>query len=260
MATDQSPYDMAMKFVGKGGGTVWAESTLVKDPADELMKDFKPAESLDAYSNFFEVTTFDFGMSVEPDDGEGGGGGKGAGKGRIPPPGGRQPGYSPSAGLLMTGPAGRGDAAPGTGSSDAFHRWRSATEEEAKKMNFQLHFESFTFTRIVDGASPSFFQNCANQVSFESAALVKRVSRGTLGGQRLPLAFMRFDFTNVMLKKVSWEDGELVTENCEFVCEKMTFKYRQQKSDGDLKPVADVAKFDREDDAKRKKQDRNNGG
>lgn len=261
MASEQSPYDMAMKFVLEGGGTVWAESTLVKDPNDDLMRDFQPAKSLDDYSNFFEITTFDIGMSVEPDDGEGGAGGRPgpAGKPALPALRGARPSISQAAGLLMTGPAGRGDAAPGTGSSDAFHRWRSATEKEAMEMNFQLHFESFTFTRIVDGASPSFFQNCANQTSFESAALIKRVSRGTLGGTRLPLAFMRFDFKNVMLKKVTWEDGELVTENCEFVCDWLSFQYRQQQPNGDLKPVAHVATWDRDRDAERKKQDRNNG-
>lgn len=264
---EDSAYDIAMKFVLDGGGTIWAESTLTKDGDDPLMKDFDPVTDLSDYSNFFEVTTFDFSMNNEADDGDAGkknggaaAGGRAGVAARLGPSA-----HSGSAGLLFTGSAGRppqaaAGAAPEGGSSDPFHRWRSATEKEAMAMSFQLSFDSFKFTRIVDGASPAFFQNCARQVTFESAALIKRVSLGAIGGvQRPALAFMRFDFKSVMLKKVEWTDGDLVTENCEFVCDWLSFQYRQQNSDGSLKPVAHMATWDRKRDSQRKKQDRNNG-
>ena len=262
---EASAYDIAMKFVLEGGGTVWAESTLrVDKPADKLMLDFNSVSSLSDYSNFFEVTTFDLGMTNAPDDGTGkGAGGKGVGgqgtAGGAHGGGGAAAGGRGTAGAHGQG-GGGGGAAPAKGGSDPYHRWRSATEDQARKMKFDLNFEKFRFTRVVDGASPSFFQNCARQIRFESAALVKRVSQGYLGGVVRPnLAFMRFDFERVMLKSVVWSDGDLVTETCEFECQKMTFRYRQQNADGSLQPVRDQATWDMDIDSQRQKQGEGNG-
>ena len=254
---DEPAYDIAMKFVLKGGGPVLAESTLQVTPGDVFMRDFHGSSDYKHYSNFFEVQSFDFSLAVEPED---------AGKGNLsrggagPTPGGHPGGHpgSLAAGAHAGGGSGTGPA-NGGGSSDPFHRWRSATEEEARRLKFQLTFDSFRFSRIIDGASPIFFQMCCQQRRFESAALIKRVAtgyRGMTGGDRQSMAFMRMEFKDVMLKSVKWSDGELVTESVEFVCQWMSYQYRQQRADGTLEPPQQMAVWDRSKDSRRTEERR----
>lgn len=245
---DESAFDIAMKFVMQGGGVVWAESTLNVAKGDKLMHDFKPITDYDDYSNFFEVQSFDFAMNVEPEDAGSGNPSRAPGV-----PGGlahqRPLGVQPGrAGF----PGGHGPAKAG----DRFQRWRSATEKDAQQMKFKLRFDSFRFTRVIDGASPLLFQYCSRQKPFESAALVKRVSTGLRGGlDRQSLAFMRIDFTKVMLKSVKWNDGALVTESCEFVCDSLSFQYCQQMPDGSLlDPPKEPTTWHRIGNSERKRQ------
>lgn len=230
-------FDIAMLFVLDGNAPVWAESTLNVSDGDTLMRGFDPITSYDDYSNFFDITSFDLAMSVKPDEGAVGsgapsGGHPGAGAGK------------PAAGKPAVD-------AKGGGAAELFDRWRSATEAEADKMRFPLSFDSFSFTRVIDGASPILFQACANQTSFKQAALVKRVSTGQIEGPlRQSLAFLRFDFFDLQLKSVEWEDGDLVTETCSFTCKRMTFQYRQQQAAGNLLPVNGQAEWDRAKDSK----------
>lgn len=247
---DEPLYDIAMKFVLQGGGDVLAESTLDVDPGDPLMKDFSPIDDYADYSNFFEVKSFDFAMNVEPED---------AGSGQLSrPAAGQRPGVSPRPGIPASPLAAqKPGGATKPGANDPFHRWRSATEDQARLMRFDLTFDSFRFDRVIDGASPTFFHYCSRQLTFDSAALVKRVSLGNPNlKQRSSQAFMRIDFTKVTLKGVKWSDGNLVTEHCEFVCDGLTFQYRQQRADGTLMPVQDQAVWDRAKDTKRKEETR----
>ena len=240
---DESAFDIAMKFVTKEGGPVWAESTLDVAKEDKLMKDFEPITDYNDYSNFFEVQSFDFAMNVVPADAVSGGHNRGLGT-----PGGLTYPMQPNGG---TAAAGHGAAKVG----DPFQSWRSATEHDARKTKFKLSFDSFRFTRVIDGASPLFFQYCSRQKSFKSAAIVKRVSTGLRGGlDRQSLAFMRIDFKEVLLKSVKWSDGALVTESCEFVCNSLSFQYRQQQVGGSLGSPTDraTATWDRTIDSKRK--------
>ena len=245
---DDSAFDIAMKFVMKGGEAVLAESTLNIAKGDPLMTDFKPITDYDDYSNFFEVLSFDFALNVEPED---------AGSGNLSREAGIPGGFShqPYAGVQPGRPGFPGGHGPAK-AGDPFQRWRSATEAEARRMKFELSFDSFRFTRVIDGASPRLFQYCSRQKSFESAAVVKRVSTGLHGGlDRQSFAFMRIDFTDVLLKSVKWSDGALVTESCEFVCNSLAFQYRQQMPDGRLLAPAEAAKWDRKKDSERKRRE-----
>jgi type VI protein secretion system component Hcp len=242
---DESSFDIAMKFVAKGGATVWAESTLQKAPKDPFMGDFDPISSYQDYSNFFEVQSFDFAMNVEPEDAASGNLKRGVGGGHA---------VGPVALPVHPGTNGASGAkgVAGTKAGDPFQRWRSATEDEARRIKFRLNFDSFRFTRVIDGASPIFFQYCSRQMPFESAAIVKRVATGLTGGtQRLSEAFMRIDFEDVLLKSIKWSDGELVTETCEFVCSTLKFQYRQQKYGGDLGAPISPAVWNRKTDSQR---------
>jgi type VI protein secretion system component Hcp len=230
---DQSAYDIAMKFVLKGGGIINGESAMQILDGDPLMDGFTSISEY--YSNFFEVTSFDFSMNLEPQDAA-----SNAPRSAATPVGRPQP--------PTVAAAGKTAAAAG---GDPFGRWRSATESEAQKMRFNLKFQTFHFTRVIDAASPIFFQNCCNQKRFESAALVKRVSMGipapSSSGSVAP-AFMRLDFKDILLTSIQWDDGDLVTESCEFECNWMSFQYRQQAPDGTLLPPQTKAIWDRFED------------
>ncbi len=192
---EQSATDLVMKF-SLNGQAVWAESMLDVPPSDRLMKDFRPAADAKKYSNFFEVSSFDMGLALKEAD----------------------------------NPVANGkEAAPAK--KTAFARWRSAAPNEYKSIFYPLEFESFSFSRIVDAASPIFFQACCTSQSFDSAVLVKRLSQG--GGKDRPtMAYLRIEFTKVLITGLSWDDGELVKEKCDFICQGMKLTYKQQGADG----------------------------
>ena len=210
--SDKTTSDLVMMFLDKDGNTVWAESTLDVLPKgqDPLMEGFEQIKSYDDYSNFFEIKTFSYNITVKPDD---------EGVGALSQHGSQSsgfPGRTPAAG-------------------DAFSRWRSAKDDEYKKIGFPIEFDTFSFTRVIDGASPAFFRACCNQESFKSAALVRRVATGLVRGQdRKSEGFMRLDFKDVMLTGINWDDGELVEETVTFICKNLRVRYRQQAADASL--------------------------
>jgi type VI protein secretion system component Hcp len=212
---DDSKSDIVMMFVDSSGTAVLAESTLDVLKGDPFMAagwtGGKPVPAFEAitdyndYSNFFEVTSFNFNIKLNPrDDSQS-----------------KLSGASKSSGAHVV--------------SDQFSRWRSASNEDVKDIPLPVDFDNFTFTRVIDGASPRFFDACCNQVSFQSAVLVKRVAvgggLGTAVVQR-SVGFLRFDFRDVMLTSVDWDDGDLVTESCTFICKAMRVRYRQQRASG----------------------------
>ena len=209
---DQNATDLVMRFV-LNRNPVWAECALEIDPTDTLMKDFGQNTGYDNYADFFEVSSFDFGVSLKESDES----------------------------TSTLGPASRHPATPhangpGTG---AYARWRSATGEEYKNIYYPLEFDEFNFERTIDAASPIFFQCCCKAVNFDSAVLVKRLSQGDIGtakGQfsRPSVGFLRIDFDKVLITSISWDDGDVVKEKCAFICQKMKITYRQQKTDGTI--------------------------
>ncbi len=199
--------DIVMKFVYADGGPVFSESALDASGDDDFMKGFKPITDYNDYSNFFECSGFNFTAALKPKD---------QGVGALNQQGQAATGRAPAA-------------------ADQFSRWRSASESEYQKITFPSIIDSFTFTRVIDSASPVFFSACCNQVSFRSAAMVRRVSVGQLGGEKRNAAgFLRMDFKDVLLTSVNWSDGELVTESCTFICKAMRIRYRQQTPDARL--------------------------
>jgi type VI protein secretion system component Hcp len=205
---DQNKTDLVMQFVQLDGTPVWAECALDVAPGDSLMKDFKSAD-YDHYSSFFEATNFSMSMAVHPND---------------------DSTSAPTNHLRQPAPATK---APVTG---PWTSWRSATtpaEARAVASKFPVEFDIFTFERIIDRASPIFFQACCTSSTFASAVLVKRISQGDQGGVSRPtVGYLRIDFTNVMITGVHWDDGDVVKETCEFICQGMKVTYRKQDLDG----------------------------
>ena len=193
---EQNATDLVMKFT-LNNQAVWAECFLEVSPSDRLMKDFQRAADAKKYSNFFEVSSFDMGLALKEAD----------------------------------NPAPNGKDATAPSKRSAFARWRSAAPDEYKSIFYPLEFESFSFSRVIDAASPIFFQACCTSQSFDSAVLVKRLSQGG-EADRPTLAYLRIDFTKVLITGVSWEDGEMVKEKCDFICQGMKLTYKQQGADG----------------------------
>jgi type VI protein secretion system component Hcp len=220
---DAPKSDLVMKFVlkapgsgspGQPGGPVYAEAVIDVVKSDEFMKGFTPAD-YQYYSNFFEVQTFDFSIAVKPEDESTG------------------PGAAATQGMPTVGPP--------AAAKDQYSRWRSAKEGEYEKIFYPIDFETFTFTRIIDSASPIFFQACCTQQTFYSATLVKCVASVRSNDQvRMALGYLRFDFKDVLLTGFSWSDGELVTETCTFICKSMKIRYKAQSADSALKAAIEI--------------------
>jgi type VI protein secretion system component Hcp len=122
-----------------------------------------------------------------------------------------------------------------------FARWRSASGKEARTIahSYPTKFEGASFERLIDRASPTFFMHCCTSKTFDSAVLVKRISQGELAGQNLPsVGYLRVEFTKVLITDISWEDGELVKEKCQFTCKGMKLIYRKQSDSGRLQAWA----------------------
>jgi type VI protein secretion system component Hcp len=211
--------DLVMLFTDKSGGPVWAESTLDVAKADPMMKGFNPITEYDDYSNFFEVTSFNFSVALRPND----------------------------QGVGSLSQASQGPSSVAPAAQDQFSRWRSAKADEYKKILFPLEFDTFSFSRVIDGASPVFFNACCNQESFKTAALVKRVAVGDGDSVRHTLGFLRLDFRDVLLTGVNWDDGDMVTESCTFICKAMRVRYRAQMAQGSLEQATE-ANWDQQKD------------
>jgi type VI protein secretion system component Hcp len=207
---DDYKADIVMKFVTQDGD-MESESTLDKLANDPFMKDFKPIkQDYNDYSNFFEVQSFNFSMKLRADD-------SGA------------------------GPMKSNQSASIHAYHDEFSSWRSIKTSELHigthvfSKRYPVEFDTFTFTRQIDSTSPIFFRNCCYQISFKSAALVKRIAVGGGGAgntARQSVGQIRFDFDDVLITSLDWSDGDLVTETCSFICKKMRVLYRQQAAAG----------------------------
>src|SRR5947209_4716159 len=64
---DQPKSEMFMQFRDMDDNPLLAECAAEKDKDDKMMKDFTP-EDVDNYSDFFEITKFDFGVKVNSAD------------------------------------------------------------------------------------------------------------------------------------------------------------------------------------------------
>jgi type VI protein secretion system component Hcp len=203
---EQNKTDLVMKFV-LDGNPVPAESNLDVAPGDPLMTDFSTGTDYDFYSNFFEATSFEMGMSLKEDD--------------------------ESSSLLN--PNARLGAHPVKVATPVgqYSRWRSATQDEYKKVPFRLEFDKFSFKRVIDSASPIFFEACCMSRTFDSAVLVKRIAQGDQSEGNAPsIGYLRVDFSKVLIIGVNWDDGDVVMEQCEFICQGLTIAYRQQQQNG----------------------------
>jgi type VI protein secretion system component Hcp len=224
--TDQTKTDMVMFFKVTRNQEVPAECALEIDPNDPFMAGFRWAPYQD-YSNFFQVLEFNLELALKPDDENVG---------------------TMSKNDRDHGKHGQNGGGDGQNSrvSGQFARWRSLSHQQvhSQKVKYPVEFDKFTFKRLIDSASPIFFQNCCNSVSFHEAVLVKRLSTG---GNKPGFGFLRFEFKDVLIISVNWDDGDVVAENCTFICKHLLIKYRPQTYSGSPDKAPKPAQWDQTD-------------
>lgn len=123
------------------------------------------------------------------------------------------------------------------GDTRTFARWRRISPLDSARGNgkvtppFRSETEEFELTRYIDAASPIMVQNCLESKEFSKLVVVKR----TRTGSESLAGFMRFVFTKVRIKSISWGDGEAVKETCRFNFDSVNLKYLRRSTQGALK-------------------------
>ena len=226
MADDGS--DILMRIVKSDGNPLLAEcQTEVDTDDDKFVFDYFNGE-------FFEVSGFSFSMALSDGSapkndalnsatsGHTGGlhGVSGA------PPGFGRNGAPAQAAAQQQGKAG-----------GQFSRWKLATPDEVRKMNrFPVTMQPINITRTYDKASPALFQHVCDSASFASASLVKR----KVTGDAMLRGFLRLEFSDVLVKHVTWTNGEVLKEKFTFVYREIKVRYRATiMRQGSTEPVFD---------------------
>jgi type VI protein secretion system component Hcp len=207
MAGEQSN-EILMLLVESSGKPLDAEClTKIDSTTDILASDYNPG-------TFFAVDDFAFGMNIDDKDpttdsaNTSGGQGAGAAGQNIP-----------------------------TGPQVKFGKWKSASPAEIKAMKpYPLRMDEFSITRRYDRASPVLFEKCATSESFQSAAMIKR----RVVGEGKVQTFLRFDFKDVLITHIDWQDAEVIKETVKFVFREITVKYKTQTAAGKLNAAGSV--------------------
>jgi len=85
--------------------------------------------------------------------------------------------------------------------------------------------------RAIDRASPLLMHAALTATPFAGATIVKRRAGGdTRSGK----AYLRIDYTDVLITKISWSDGDLVKEKLTFIYRGVKVQYRMQDPSGRL--------------------------
>jgi len=124
----------------------------------------------------------------------------------------------------------------------SFARWRSATDDSWQQAGaYPAYINEFSFTRLIDMASPVLFDFCCRKESFPFVTFIKRKA-AIAGSSTEPesLAYLRIDLANVLLTSIRWSDGDIVEETCQMKCQKMRIIYWQQDFDSTLVPIGAV--------------------
>ncbi len=115
----------------------------------------------------------------------------------------------------------------------------SPNKQAAGQSKAGVQLGDVTITRLIDKASMRLMQACINAEGFDSAAIIKR--RATGGSLESGEAYMRIDFTGVLITKIDWTDQHIVQEKCTFITRQVQVRYRPQSASGILGPVSSAS-------------------
>ena len=91
------------------------------------------------------------------------------------------------------------------------------------------------FTRLMDSASTLLMGALIGCTTLPSISIIKRKAAGTANGGE---AYLRLDFSEVLLTDLDWkESSDVVEETGKFIYRKLKISYRPQSQDGSLKPA-----------------------
>ena len=220
---DEASTDMVMTFTDKNDGDIFGEGLIQVDEKDNFMKMYKKNVDYQDFSNFFDITEFTLDFKLNSDDASKGTS-KATGQGHR-----QQGAQGANGGAQAAGQQGQTQPA---GQFSQFYQFGLKALERPdpkKKQIFPVDKITGNFTRIIDHASIYFLDYCSKRLTFKSAALVKRLSQGS---GRPSMGYFKIEFEDVTITSVSWSDGDLITEDCDFTCQKFTVMYAPQKNDG----------------------------
>lgn len=218
MAGDEG--DVLMMIIDSDGKGVPAECQTVlatgrdKDP---LMTEFQAGQ-------FCEITDFDVGINVEDRDDSGESGGKDKDK----------------------------DKEKSKSKTSKFTRWMSMpigsfSGDADATGGYPVDLDSVSCSRQMDSASPVLLTACSQKRSFKKIIIVKRKDIGSNVG---PQAYLRFEFADVLVIGISWENGVTVKEKCKFICRQLVMQYRPQLHAGKLDAVSKPGQWTRKMETK----------
>jgi type VI secretion system secreted protein Hcp len=108
---------------------------------------------------------------------------------------------------------------------------KTDSTSQGGSQNKAIDGEPVRVSRQIDAASPTLMQYCFNSSTLDSATIVKRRAGG---GGVSGLAYLRLDFTGVLITGVSWSDAHVVKETITFIYRKVEIQYRPQSASGTL--------------------------
>lgn len=117
--------------------------------------------------------------------------------------------------------------------SGRFAKWVQGTMPPAPPGSklYPIEMEPVSFSKKMDRASVFLFLNCFMVNQLKSATIVMRKSAG-IASNIGTIAFLRIDFTDVLIIAVDWDGGEEVKEKVKFVCRSVKVQYYAQNPDG----------------------------
>jgi type VI secretion system Hcp family effector len=213
---DEPKTEMFMMITDESGNPIYAQCQTQLDSQDDLVQDF-------ARGTYFQVDDFKFGMNIDDKD----------------PASNKEVNQASPLVATRTGSSIEKSSALGdtkvvsAGSGPKFGKWKSATDDDVKKMKYPVKMDEVTITRRYDRASPVLFEKCALSETLTTAVLVKRK---VIGNSTLQ-TFFRIDFTNVLITKIDLEDEATIKETLHIIFRDIVVSYRKQLHDGTLGPA-----------------------
>jgi type VI protein secretion system component Hcp len=254
--------EILMKIVASGSSAIAAECALAINPDDQLMEGFEAGK-------FFQIKDFNFSAGLQDESGASAAGGEaggasGTGSAAATPGGSSRtgiyaakPAMAPYANTraalammmqagqtLSQGQAATPDGKPAKGETKPkvpkakFAKWRAERASNAGSTRYPLEVEPVTFTRYMDQASTALLQALCDSQSLASASIVRRVATGDGSSAT---AYLRLDFTELLIVGIDWDDDDVIEEKFKFICRGVQVRFRPQTSDGTLgAPISGV--------------------
>ncbi len=200
------------------GTPVPAEGTAVIGSNDALSKGFVPGTKDNKWQgNFFAVTDYDFNIKLQPDTDN------------DPAVIAKKQAETLKLMKQQLNEQQKGGKGGSGSNSLEFARFMDMPPGGTLRA-YPSSLEPVEITKQLDVTSLRLVDACTKSTTFDSAVLIKR--RG--GGSATLGTYLRFDFTDLLITALHWEEDDVVTEKVTFVCRKVEVQYRVELPNGDM--------------------------